>query len=139
MGHIQVWVAGIAVVTMSRVNLVVMAFAPPAAAGTEVKVAGTIAEQMVQGQDLYSLNCVECHGSDGEGGIIQGVAGLDGFNMKAIHSQDEMYTRSDQTLAEIIAFGQPNLGMQPFGKAYGGELSPSEIELHRDLYALRLG
>jgi hypothetical protein len=48
--------------------------------------------------------------------------------MKAIHSQDEMYTRDDQTLADIIAYGQPNLGMQPFGKAYGGELSPTEID-----------
>jgi mono/diheme cytochrome c family protein len=127
-GHIQIWIAGGACALMVVLTLVVMALAPPAAAGTEVQVAGTIPEQMVQGQDLYSLNCVECHGPDGEGGVIQGVEGLDGFNMKAIHSQDEMYTRSDQTLADIVAFGQPNLGMQPFGKAYGGEFSPSEID-----------
>jgi mono/diheme cytochrome c family protein len=95
---------------------------------TEAAAAGTIQEQIALGQDLYSLNCVQCHGADGEGGVIQGVTGLDGFNMKAIHSQDEMYTRTDETLADIIAYGQPALGMTPFGKAYGGSLSPTEIE-----------
>jgi mono/diheme cytochrome c family protein len=56
------------------------------------------------------------------------VEGLEDFNMKSIRSQDEMYTRSDETFYDIIAFGQPNLGMQPFGKAYGGTLSPTEID-----------
>jgi mono/diheme cytochrome c family protein len=125
--HAQIWVAGIAGLAMVGLSLAVLALAPPAAA-SETQVAGTLPEQIAQGQDLYSINCVECHGADGEGGIIQGVEGLDGFNMKAIHSQDEMYTRSDQTLADIIAYGQPNLGMQPFGKAYGGVLSPTEID-----------
>jgi mono/diheme cytochrome c family protein len=126
-GHTQIWVAGIAALAMFGLSLAVLVLAPPAAAGT-VQLAGTLPEQIAQGQDLYSLNCVECHGADGEGGIIKGVEGLEGFNMKAIHSQDEMYTRDDQTLADIIAFGQPNLGMQPFGKAYGGALSPTEID-----------
>ena len=126
-GHVQIWVAGIAALAMLGLSLAVLVLAPPAAA-TTVQLAGTLPEQIAQGQDLYSLNCVECHGADGEGGIIKGVEGLEGFNMKAIHSQDEMYTRNDQTLADIIAFGQPNLGMQPFGKAYGGALSPTEID-----------
>jgi len=39
-----------------------------------------------------------------------------------------MYTRMDDTFFEIISYGQPNLGMQPFGKAYGGELSVGDIE-----------
>jgi hypothetical protein len=76
---------------------------------------------------LYSIQCVECHGAEGEGGVIQGVEGLEGFNMKAINTQDEMYTRTDDTLYNIINYGQPDLGMTPFGKAYGGELSVSEI------------
>ena len=29
---------------------------------------------------------------------------------------------------EVIAYGRPNAGMTPFGKAYGGELSRSEID-----------
>ncbi len=126
-GHAQIWVAGVAALVMIGLSLAVLALAPPTAA-TEIQVAGTLPEQISQGQDLYSINCVECHGAEGEGGIIKGVEGLEDFNMKAIHSQDEMYTRSDQTLADIIAYGQPNLGMQPFGKAYGGVLSPTEID-----------
>jgi mono/diheme cytochrome c family protein len=126
-GHLQIWVAGFAALAMVALSLVVLALAPPAAANA-VQAAGTLPEQIAQGQDLYSLNCVECHGADGEGGIIKGVQGLEGFDMKAIHSQDEMYTRDDQTLADVIAYGQPNLGMQPFGKAYGGALSPTEID-----------
>jgi mono/diheme cytochrome c family protein len=126
-GHAQIWLAGGAALAMIGLSLAVMALAPPAEA-SETQVAGTLPEQIAQGQNLYSINCVECHGADGEGGIIKGVEGLEDFNMKAIHSQDEMYTRNDQTLVDIIAYGQPNLGMQPFGKAYGGELSPTEID-----------
>jgi mono/diheme cytochrome c family protein len=126
-GHTQVWIAGVAALAMIGLSLAVLALAPPTAV-TENQVAGTLPEKISQGQDLYSINCVECHGADGEGGIIKGVEGLEDFNMKAIHSQDEMYTRNDQTLADIIAYGQPNLGMQPFGKTYGGILSPTEID-----------
>ena len=98
---------------------------PQAETGT---VAGTLSEQILAGTDLYSVQCVECHGSDGEGGEIKGVEGLEGVIVKPINSQDEMYTRSDDTLANIIAFGQPSLGMTPFSRAYGGELGPGEIE-----------
>jgi menaquinol-cytochrome c reductase cytochrome b/c subunit len=91
-------------------------------------VATTLEEKISAGQDLYSLQCTQCHGPDGEGGIIQGVTGLDGFKMKAIHSQDEMYTRSDDTINTIISSGQPSLGMPPFGRAAGGELGPGDIE-----------
>jgi mono/diheme cytochrome c family protein len=127
-GHLEIGVAGTASVAMLVMAILVLVLAPPAASGTEVQVANTLPEKMALGQDLYSVNCVECHGPDGEGGVIQGVAGLDGFNMKAIHSQDEMYTRDDQSLADLISYGQPNLGMQPFGSTYGGPLSPTDIE-----------
>ena len=97
----------------------------------EVHVANTISEKMVLGQDLYSLECVECHGADGEGGTIK-VTAADGTEteepVKPINTKDEMYTRNDGSLYDIIAYGQPNLGMPPFGGAYGGELTPSEIE-----------
>jgi mono/diheme cytochrome c family protein len=127
-GHLEIGVAGTASVAMLVMAMLVLALAPPAATGTEVQMVNTLPEKMTLGQDLYSVNCVECHGPDGEGGVIQGVAGLDGFKMKAIHSQDEMYTRDDQSLAGIISYGQPNLGMQPFGSTYGGLLSPTDIE-----------
>ena len=91
-------------------------------------IAGTITEKIVVGEEFYAIHCVECHGPDGEGGEIVGVEGLEGVIVKSISSQDEMYTRSDQTFYNIIDYGQPDLGMPPFGKAYGGELSPGEIE-----------
>ena len=127
LGKLQIWTAGTASVLMALVALVVVLLAPPAAAA-ETQVATTLPEQIALGQDLYSINCAECHGADGEGGIIVGVKGLEDFNMKSIHSQDEMYTRSDETLHDVVAYGQPNLGMQPFGKSYGGPLSPTEID-----------
>ncbi|MGW8250387.1 MAG: c-type cytochrome, partial [Anaerolineales bacterium] len=80
------------------------------------------------GQDLYSVYCVECHGPEGEGGEIQGVEGLEGVVLKPISSKDEMYTRSNETLFQIIDYGQPDLGMPPFGKGYGGELSRADID-----------
>ena len=91
-------------------------------------VAATLPEMIVAGQDLYSVHCVECHGAEGEGGEIKGVEGLEGFIMKPINSQDEMYTRTDESLFNIISYGQPDLGMQPFGKAFGGELGVGDID-----------
>ena len=121
---IALTVMGVVVTGIVGLTIIASVTTPPQ---EPVAAAGTIPEQITLGQNLYSLNCTQCHGPDGEGGVIQGVAGLDGFKMKALHSQDEMYTRTDETLADIIAFGQPNLGMQPFGQAYGGALSPTEI------------
>ncbi len=91
-------------------------------------IAGTISEQIIAGQDLYSVYCVECHGAEGDGGEVVGVEGLEGVILKPINSRDEMYTRSDRTLFDIIAYGQPDLGMPPNGRAYGGELAPGDME-----------
>jgi len=91
-------------------------------------VAATLPEMIIAGQDLYSVHCVECHGAEGEGGEVKGVEGLEGFLMKPINSQDEMYTRTDESLFNIISYGQPDLGMQPFGKAFGGELGVGDID-----------
>jgi menaquinol-cytochrome c reductase cytochrome b/c subunit len=124
----KVAISVMTVIVVGIVALTIMAVAstpPQEESGT---VANTLSEQIIAGQDLYSVNCVECHGPDGEGGEIKGVEGLEGFVMKAINSQDEMYTRSDETLFDIISYGQPNLGMQPFGKAYGGELGVGDID-----------
>jgi mono/diheme cytochrome c family protein len=117
-----------AAVVLAMIALTIRAVitTPPQAEAETV--ATTLTESILLGQDLYSIHCVECHGPDGEGGEIQGVEGLEGFMMKSISSQDEMYTRTDETLFEIISYGQPGLGMQPFGKAYGGELAVGEIE-----------
>lgn len=93
----------------------------------ETDVATSLSEQIILGQDLYSVHCVECHGAEGEGGEIVGVEGLEGVVLKPINSQDEMYTRSDETFFNIIDLGQPDLGMPPYGLGYGGELSRGDI------------
>jgi mono/diheme cytochrome c family protein len=90
--------------------------------------ANTPAEKMALGGELYSIYCVECHGPDGEGGVIAGVEGLEGVELKSISSRDEMYTRSDETLFAIVEYGQQDLGMPPYGLAYGGELKKAEID-----------
>ena len=122
---VAITVMSLIVVGIVGLTLMAVASTPPQ---VETHVAGTITEKIVLGQDLYSVQCVECHGPDGEGGEIVGVEGLEGVIVKSISSVDEMYTRNDGSLFDIIAYGQPNLGMPPFGSAYGGELPPSEIE-----------
>lgn len=116
---------------MSLIVVGILALTVLAAATTpaqeENPLAASISDQIVAGQDLYSVQCVECHGAEGEGGEIVGVEGLEGVIAKPINSQDEMYTRTDETLFNIIDYGQPDSGMTPFGLGYGGELSREEI------------
>ncbi len=118
-------IMGVIVTGMVVLTLLAAFTTPPQ---PETEVATTIGEQMVLGEELYALHCVECHGVEGEGGEIKGVAGLEGVVLKPINDQDVMYPFNDETLYNIIAMGQPIQGMPPFGRAYGGELSPSEIE-----------
>ena len=116
---------GVAVLAMIGLTIRAVITTPPQA---EAATAATLSDKILIGQDQYAVNCVECHGADGEGGEIQGVEGLEGYQMKPINSQDEMYTRSDESFFNIISYGQPTLGMTPFGKAYGGELAVGDIE-----------
>ena len=128
--RLQKWTAVVASVLMILVAIAVIVIAPPAAAGAEVQIANTLTEQIILGQDLYSVNCVECHGAEGEGGEVIGVEGFEGVILASIHTKDIMYTYTDETLGNIIAYGQLELehAMPPFGRAYGGALSPSEID-----------
>jgi len=127
--RLQKWTAVTASVLMVLVAVIVVLLAPPAAPSAEVQVANTLTEQIIAGQDLYSINCVECHGPDGAGGEVVGVEGFEGVILPPINTKDIMYTFTDETLANIIAYGQleKEHAMPPFGRAYGGELSPSEI------------
>jgi mono/diheme cytochrome c family protein len=94
----------------------------------ETEVASTLVDQILAGQDLYSVQCVECHGDDGSVAVIEGVEGLEGEEITPINSRDVLYTITDSAMYEVIAYGRPNAGMTPFGKIYGGELSRSEID-----------
>jgi len=123
--RVAVGVMSLVVVGMLVLTVVAVATTPPQ---EETALAATLSDEIVLGQDLYSVHCVECHGADGEGGEIKGVEGLEGVIVKPINSQDEMYTRTDETLFNVIDYGQPDLGMTPFGLGYSGELSRGEID-----------
>ncbi len=56
------------------------------------------------------------------------MEGLEGKEISPINGTDVLYTLTDPALHEVIAYGRPNAGMNPFGKSYGGELSTSEID-----------
>ena len=115
------------VAVIGIVGLTIMAFitTPPQEESTELR---TIGDKVALGLDLYSIYCVECHGAEGEGGEVVGVEGLEGVILDPINSQDVMYTFTDETLFNIIDYGQPSLGMPPFGLGNGGEIKSGEIE-----------
>ena len=121
---------GIAVMGLSVVAIVVLTVlaavtTPPQ---EEFTAAGSIGETVLAGQDLYAIECVECHGPEGEGGEITTVEGLEGVFVDPMNAPDFIYTRTDDTIFNVIDYGQQDLGMPPFGLAYGGELQRSEID-----------
>ena len=122
---LAVSIMSVIVIGMVGLTIIAAITTPPQAEASSI--ADTISEQIIVGQDVYSIQCVECHGAEGEGGEVVGVEGLEGVVIKPINSQDEMYTRTDETFFNIIEYGQPELGMPPFGLGYGGELSRGDI------------
>jgi len=125
---LPVWITVAGSLVMVAMTVIVSARAASYPKPEETAVASTLADQIFAGQDLYSVNCTECHGDDGKAEKIEGVKGLEGQEISPIDGHDVLYTLNDAALAEVIAYGRPNAGMTPFGKAYGGELSKSEID-----------
>ena len=80
---------------------------------------------LMAGQELYAQYCTVCHGEFGEGGAnpanpIQVIA--------PISTASYLQTRDDATIRAIIAQGQPDLGMSPFGLAFGGVLDEEDLD-----------
>jgi len=123
----MIWTTVLASVSMVIISGTVLALHPKPVV-EEVEIATTLVDQITAGQDLYSIHCTECHGDDGSVATIEGVEGLEGEKITPINSKDVLYTITDSAMYEVIAYGRPNAGMTPFGKAYGGELSKSEID-----------
>lgn len=115
-------------IVLGMIVLTVMAAASTPEQEETTTLAVSLPEKIIAGGDLYSVQCVECHGAEGEGGEVVGVEGLEGVILAAINSKDVMYTRTDETLFNVINYGQPDSGMPGFGKAYAGELSIADIE-----------
>lgn len=125
--RLMVWTVSLAAVSMILVSGTVLALAPEKET-EETEVAVTLPDQIVAGQDLYSVHCTECHGDDGSVAVITGVEGLEGEEITPINSRDVLYTITDSAMSEVIAYGRPSAGMPPFGKTYGGELTKSEMD-----------
>jgi mono/diheme cytochrome c family protein len=126
----KIAIAVMSVIVAGIVGLTVLAAAttpPQEESGT---VAGSLSEQILAGQDLYSVHCAECHGAEGEGGEVKGVEGFEGVILDPIASSDVMYTYTDEALVNVISYGQQEAdpAMTPFGRAYGGELGPGDME-----------
>lgn len=102
--------------------------AAPAPAPVEEEIPVTLEERILAGQDLYSIHCVECHGDDGSVAVIEGVEGLEGEEITPINARDVLYTLTDSAMVEVISYGRPNFGMNPFGLAHGGELTRNQID-----------
>jgi mono/diheme cytochrome c family protein len=102
--------------------------AAPEIETVEEEIPVILVDRIIVGQDLYSLYCVECHGDDGSVAIIEGVEGLEGEEITPINTRDVLYTLTDSAMVEVIAYGRPNYGMNPFGLAYGGELTRTQID-----------
>jgi len=125
---LPIWITVAGSLAMVAMTVVISARAAAYPKPEEVEVATTLVDQIVAGQDLYSVHCVECHGDDGSVDVIEGVEGLEGEEITPINGTDVLYTVTDGAMYEVIAYGRPNAGMVPFGKAYGGELTRSEID-----------
>ena len=77
------------------------------------------------GQQLFSQNCSTCHGDFGEGGPNPARAN---DIIAPISTAEYLSTRDDATIRAVIAGGQPNFGMSPFGTSFGGPLDDSDID-----------
>ncbi|MGD8585322.1 MAG: c-type cytochrome [Chloroflexota bacterium] len=80
---------------------------------------------VVVGQQLFAENCASCHGDLGEGGENPARPG---DIIAPISTAEYLKTRDNATIKAIIAQGQPNFGMSPFGSAYGGPLDDDQID-----------
>jgi hypothetical protein len=130
--RLMAWITGIGSLLMIGLTVAIFIFYTtfgPKTASTESEIATTLVDQILAGQDLYSVNCTECHGDDGKVTTIEGVKGLEGKVISPINGHDVLYTLNDATMAEVIAYGRPEAGMNPFGKMYNPEgLAKSEID-----------
>jgi mono/diheme cytochrome c family protein len=96
----------------------------PVSEATETAIGSSKAEKVAAGGELFAEHCAECHGEAGEGAEVKGEAG----NVTSpLNSEDFLVGHFDDTIFQLISYGQPGEGMQAFGLAYGGPLNDQQI------------
>jgi quinol---cytochrome c reductase cytochrome c subunit, bacillus type len=116
--------AAMGVIVAGLVFLTIQAVVTTPPQAEAVAVAGDLASRIEAGGKLYGEQCAECHGENGEGAEIKTRPGE--FT-NPLNSEDFLVPHSSDTIAKLISYGQPDLGMQAFGLPYGGTLTDQEI------------
>jgi len=80
---------------------------------------------LASGAIIFEKHCSECHGKFGQGGSNPS---RHGDLIAPISSREYLKTRDDATIRNIIAYGQPDFGMSPFGAENGGKLDNEQLD-----------
>jgi mono/diheme cytochrome c family protein len=111
-------------IVVGLVALTIRAVATTPAQAETGSTGGDLESRVQAGATLYGEQCAECHGENGEGAEIKTRPGE--FT-DPLNSEDFLVTHPHETIVKLISYGQPDLGMQAFGLAYGGVLTDQEI------------
>jgi mono/diheme cytochrome c family protein len=109
----MVW--GLVFMLVMIVGFVVYIFLEPAGRADALEAHETTLTAM--GSELYELNCVSCHGADGEGGIGP-----------ALNSQEFLTSADDTQIRTLISVGIPGSLMSAYALEFGGPLTAEEID-----------
>ncbi len=74
------------------------------------------AQQIVRGQQLFTDNCVTCHGKNGEGDTGP-----------ALNSKKFLQTADDGVIFSVISSGVPGTAMPSWSQTYGGPFTNEQI------------
>ena len=74
-----------------------------------------------------SLQCANCHGLKGEGGVAPTVVNGKNVSWKAPPLNTELLRFSEDEVRQIITYGRPGTPMQPWGVAGGGPKNDQSI------------
>ncbi len=108
------------VLAIAFLTIQAVATTPPQAEAVDL--GATKEAQAKAGDALFQKNCAECHGAAGEGATLES-----GEVTAPLNSDDFLKPHLDDTIFEIVSYGQPGEGMQAFGLANGGQLTDQEI------------
>ncbi len=70
----------------------------------------------VQGEEIFTANCAQCHGGEATGGIAP-----------ALNSEQFLGSVTDQQMAQLISTGVPGTLMVAYSADFGGTLTQQQI------------